>query len=81
MRWRFFEGIKGVQADLSVSLKGCFVISHRRGCFTVSYRPPGHHFHVAQKVTLNEAKQAAESFKRPNLKKCACGGSGIGCKA
>ncbi len=50
-----------IQAPLSYG--GDYVISHRTDLFTVSYRPPGQHVHVAQVKTLKAAKLAAEQHR------------------
>lgn len=60
MTWKYTRGDR-VSAALSCS--GDYVISHRPGSFTVSYRPTGEHVHVATRTTLVLAKKAAEGHK------------------
>ncbi len=55
--WRYITG-DSISADLS--LRGDYVVSHRRGCHTVSYRPTGKHEHVGQFATKELAYAAAE---------------------
>jgi hypothetical protein len=57
LRWKFAEGIPGVQAALSYA--DDYVISHRTEEYNVSYRPPGQHRHVGTFKTLPAAKRAA----------------------
>lgn len=61
-KWTQYKG-DAVQADLLCA--GKYVISCRENCFTVSWRPKGHHEHVGQFSTKSEAIAAAERhFKK-----------------
>ena len=57
MKWKLRKGTK---ICCPLSFVGNYVISHRPGLYTISYRPPGHHIHVGTRNNLKAAKQLAE---------------------
>ncbi len=57
-KWKEDPGSPGIQAPLSFT--GDYVVSHRPGHHTVSYRPPGQHHYVGSYSTKDEAIAAAE---------------------
>ena len=53
----------GSRISAPLSFSGPYVISHRRDCHTLSYRPTGVHKHLGQFKTVDEAKEAAETHR------------------
>ena len=71
LKWKRSPG-SAVQAPLShghgLVPPHDYVISHREGQHTVSYRPEGKHEHVGNFPTQKEAKAAAEAHARGEMK-------------